>query len=963
MPCRLLARALPLFALALVFGASAHAQGSLDVTFRFLPDLTPPPIAQVERAFLPGSFNDWGQPYTSGTNCIQAGNQAQMTYVSAEDEYRYTRQLFVGQTYEYKVHYHTSTSGTQCVWTTDPLNPVIAGPDGNSAVTIADPMAFQLARERNDDNEVFAVSAGLFGTAAFTSVQFQVNDGPLQNGLPFYDAATGIFRYELPTPVAAPAFFRLVATDALGRLIDEAVGVLPPDVTDRARPAGLRDGITVLPGGDVLLSLWAPHQSFVHVIGDFNGWTADDDALMFRDTEGATSDSTWWWARIEGLDPGEPTRFQYLLGGERRLVDPYAPLVLDSNNDPFISAATFPDLPAYPAGQTGPVGVIWPERFDYEWQTTGYERPEQKDLVIYELLVRDFLAAHDFDTLADTLGYFQRLGVNAIELMPVAEFAGNLNWGYQPTFHLAVDKYYGPPEGLKALVDLAHARGIAVILDVVYNHADGPSPLVDLFGCTESGPYTNNPARHPFNVFCDLDHTNPQTQYWLDRANEWWIEEYRVDGFRFDLTGGFMQTGSFFPGNGGLNPQRVDLLDRMANEIWDVDDDAFVIFEHLVESQTEYRALAQIGRSRGLPGPMLWNNMNRPYSELAMGYPADPDANRLSSSYPPTFFGASSDDSYVANAVTYMESHDEQWQMRRLLAFGNSAGAYDTQLLHTALDRVKLAASFFLTVPGPRMLWQFGELGYGFGLNECLPEEGLTCNVGRTDVKPIRWNYYTDPERRKLFDTYAALTSLRADYEVFRSEDTEVAFGGSGQPVRLLRLSLPAAPAGEPTEVVIAGNFGVASATATPGFPTAGTWYDFFYDGELAVSGPGQAVALLPGEFHIWTNVDVPSPPPGLITVDDEDGPTAPAAFRLDPAFPNPFSSATTLAFAVPAAGDVRVEVFDVLGRRVAVLIDGRLPAGAHHVRLDAAGLPSGVYVARLTAAGLTASTRLTLTR
>jgi hypothetical protein len=949
--------ALVLLALALAPGALAQ---SLDVTFRFLPDLTPPPV-ELERAFLPGEFNNWGQPYLSGTSCIQTGNQSQMTYVAGEDEYRYTRALTAGQTYTYKVQYHTSASGTECVWISDPLNPITTGPNHDSVIEVADPMAFQLAREQNGAGEVFAVSAGLFGTAAFTSIQFQVGDGPLQNGLPFYDAATGIFRYALPAPVPAPGYFRIVATDALGRTVDESAGVIPPDVTDLPRPAGLRDGITVEADGDVLLSLWAPGQAFVHVIGDFNGWTADDDALLFRDA--ASPDSTWWWTRLEGLDLSEPTRFQYLLNGERRLVDPYVPLVLDPNNDSFILSSTFPDLPAYPVGQTGVVGVIWPERFEYDWQTTGYERPAQRDLVIYELLVRDFLHAHDFDTLADTLDYFQRLGVNAIELMPVSEFAGNLNWGYQPTFHLALDKYYGPPEQLKALVDAAHARGMAVLLDVVYNHADSPSPLVDLFGCTEASPYTNNPPRHEFNVFCDLDHTNPRTQYWLDRANAWWIEEYRVDGFRFDLTGGFMQTGQFFPGNGSLNQERVDLLARMANAIWDVDEDAFVIFEHLVESQTEYRALAQIGRGRGLPGPMLWNNMNRPYSELAMGYPSDPDANRLSSSYPPNFFGAPADDSYVLNAVTYMESHDEQWLMRRNLAFGNSAAGYSTRDLAVALDRIKLVASYFLTVPGPRMLWQFGELGYGFGTNECIPETGLTCDVGRTDPKPIRWNYYTDTLRRKLHDTYAALTDLRADYEIFRSPQTTVTFGGTGQPVRTLRLSLPTAPAEEPREVVIAGNFGVVSATATPGFPSAGTWYDFFYDGEITVSGSGQTVPLSPGAFHIWTDVDIPSPPPGLLTVDGEDGPDAPAAFRLDGAHPNPFSGAATLAFAVPEAGAVRLEVFDVLGRRVAVLVDERLPAGAYEATLDGAGLPSGVYVARLTAAGQAATTKLTLTR
>ena len=81
----------------------------------------------------------------------------------------------------------------------------------------------------------------------------------------------------------------------------------------------------------------------------------------------------------------------------------------------------------------------------------------------------------------DTLNYLEELGINAIELMPVNEFEGNNSWGYNPSFHMALDKYYGTPEAFKALVDACHARGIAVILDVVYNHVFSQSPLAKLY--------------------------------------------------------------------------------------------------------------------------------------------------------------------------------------------------------------------------------------------------------------------------------------------------------------------------------------------------------------------------------------------------------------------------------------------------------------------------------------------------
>ncbi|WP_243664309.1 alpha-amylase family glycosyl hydrolase [Rhodothermus marinus] len=92
---------------------------------------------------------------------------------------------------------------------------------------------------------------------------------------------------------------------------------------------------------------------------------------------------------------------------------------------------------------------------------TDFERPPAHELVIYELLIRDFVARHDYATLIDTLDYLERLGVNAIELMPVAEFDGNISWGYNPAFHLALDKYYGPADDLKRFVDECHRRGIA----------------------------------------------------------------------------------------------------------------------------------------------------------------------------------------------------------------------------------------------------------------------------------------------------------------------------------------------------------------------------------------------------------------------------------------------------------------------------------------------------------------------
>ena len=955
---------LALVALAAGGMSSASAQ-TVDVTFRFLPDLTPPGPNPV-RAFLPGSFNDWG-PNSSGQ--IAVGAPSQMT--EAGDEYRYTIPLAVGGGpvsgggYAYKVHYHENASGSQYVWLTDPLGTETTGPNSDSVVRVADPMAFQLAREQNTAGEIVAVSAGLFGTAAFTDVTFTVNTATYTLA-DLTDTGDGIYRLALPAPVPVGSFFGVEATDAQSRTAEASVGTVPPDVEDAAVPAGLVDGINYDPADPTKATvvLRAPGKSYVYVRGAFNGWQTLPSGLMKRDA--AAQGGTRWWAEITGLTPGETVPFQYLVDGTIEVADPYTPLVI------------YPGEPSFPAGQTSfAVGVLQPGAAPFPWTDAGYVRPAQEDLVVYELLVRDFVADHSFTALTDTLDYLQRLGVNAVELMPVAEFDGDRSWGYNPAFHLALDKYYGSPDELKAFVDAAHARGIAVILDVVYNHATGQSPLIRLYnsggfsGPTPGSPYANVSATHPFNVFNDLNHESELTQIWLDRANDYWVEEYHIDGFRFDLTGGFMQTGDFF----GYNPSRIDLLKRMMDAHWDEHPQTYMILEHLINSDQEWRELGRHRTEEGLPGAILWNNQHFAYKDAALGQTA---AN-LSATYPTNWVSGLP----VGNAMTYMESHDEQWMMYENLNFGVQDGAYDIRDFPTAIQRQKLAGTFFLTVPGPRMIWQFGELGYGGGPGECLFGESCPPGTpGRTDAKPIRWDYHTegvapvrgdysggaltpasDTERslrNRLYGTWAALLGLRADHEVFRSPDTEFRSKLVGAD-RWIKLKLPSAGSGEVRDVVIVGNFGTQPADVAPTWPRTGAWYNFFEDGQTEITDQGQALTLAPGAFRVYTDVDVPSPDPFLISTPSDAGPET-AALAVGVA-PNPVRSRATVRWSLDAPGDASLALYDMLGRRVALLAEGAQPAGAQTISLDASALPSGVYVLRLTAGDRAETARVTVVR
>ncbi len=939
----------------------------INVTFRYVKE----PGRDFVRVYNPGDFNNWGNN-TAGR--IPVGDASQMTYDPTVDEYLYTTTLLVGSDHQYKVHFQFDDTGSDWLWISDPYNDRTNPQDNNnSVVTIRDPMVFQPARKLDDAGRVVErVSAGIFGTQEVSAITFEIN-GVAMDGMPFFDSASRIFQYTLPSPVSASSQFNLVATDALGRTDSVSVGFLPPQVVDEPAPPGIRDGVNLRASpSEITLSLFAPGKDFVHVIGDFNGWLVDDQYLMKRDSINA--DSIRWWITLTSLTPGVEYAFQYLVDGLIRVADPYAHKLLDPANDPFLGDV-YPGLKPYPAGKTEQmVGVFRTIPDAFEW--TPFERPEQKDLVIYELLIRDFVADHRYSTLTDTLDYLQRLGVNAIELMPINEFNGNISWGYNPAFHLAPDKYYGPAEDLKVFIDECHRRGIAVILDVVYNHATGQSPLVRLYNQSVTGApatppsaesiYANVTARHPFNVFADLNHESTATKYWLDRASEYWLTEFNVDGFRFDLSKGFTQVdyGDDVGRWSGYDASRIAILKRMADQIWAVDSTAFVILEHFAEDREE-RELAEYRVGEGRSGMMLWNNKNHDYNEATMGYHDGGKSNFAS-----VYYGSGGREWTVPNLVSYMESHDEQWMMFKNIAFGACArsvtnhlvcdpddpqnfGTYNVRQLNVALDRMKMAGAFFFTIPGPKMMWQFGELGYGYGPDgrDCLrPGDDLgDCPSGtpsRTGRKPIRWEYRDDSLRERLYKAWSAIINLRRNHEVFSSTATNVDLSVGG-PVKRIKLSHPT------MNVVILGNFGVSPASGLPAFHHPGPWYDFFTGEELAVVDPNAGIPLAAGEFHIFTNQPVETPEPGIITVGVADDPgELPLSVTLETIYPNPFREAAVIRFSLPALQHAKVEVFDMLGRRVDVPADGVLTAGIHEVIWDASGLASGAYVVRLESAG-----------
>lgn len=700
---------------------------------------------------------------------------------------------------------------------------------------------YQLLLNTPSQTLTIVTSGDLFPISAQTSLP---SDFVLRaNGVPI-DTILNNTHYTYDYVLTTNTFFELQATNAGETLTETFQAVITPTVTEEALPPGLQDGINLNPADATraTLVLYAPGKDFVHLIGDFNNWRIDDAYLMRRDPA-----TNRFWLELTGLTPQYNHRYQYLVEFTINVADPYSTTILDEFNDPYIDALTYPNLPAYPSGgTTEPVTVLRTGDPDYVWQTPVFQAPARTDLVIYELLLRDFDALHSFDALRNRLDYLQTLGVNAIELMPVSEFDGNESWGYNPSFHMALDKYYGTRDAFKQLIDECHTRGMAVIIDVVYNHASGQNPYYRLWNTVNGGtggqataenPFFNATATHSYSVFNDFNHQSAATQHYVNRTLTYWIEEFHIDGFRWDLTKGFTQNcaGSESCTN-NYQADRVAVLEQYADTQWAANPNFYVIFEHLgvggsANEETDWINY-RLGEGKGI---MVWNKLTDPYNQATMGFHSGGISNFSGVSYKTRGWTSPS-------SIAYMESHDEERLMYRNLQSGNVSGAYNVKNLNTALDRMKTSGAFFFTVPGPKMIWQFGELGYDYSIEL----------NGRTGNKPIRWDYYDEPNRKALYDLWAILIDLKKNEPIFKTDNFTLDVGNTNG-LKKIQLTLNSAAPGELRYVTIIGNFGVTAQNINPTFQQTGVWYNFL-NGNLKqiVTNITATISLQPGEFRIY---------------------------------------------------------------------------------------------------------------
>ena len=696
---------------------------------------------------------------------------------------------------------------------------------------------------------------------------------------------------------------------------------------------GVKHGINYNADGSVTFVFYdkdtaGQSHKYCYIVGEWNDWTRKTEGAMYFD-----GSQSCWWITLDGFDPDKEYRFQYRLGNasgnDTYVSDPYTEIVYDEWNDKYIDG-----VPAFPAGAKQLISAFQINKPEYAWKHKDFKVEDKNDLVIYEMLFRDFTTTQDIAGAMAQLDHISGLGVNAVEVMPIQEFDGNQSWGYNPNHWFALDKYYGTREEYKEFIDECHARGMAVIVDVVYNHATGSHPWAKMWwnsssNCTaDNNPWFNVTAKHEFNVFHDMNHENEMVKEHVKKSLEYLLTEYDVDGFRFDLTKGFTQNNTLgdVAAWGRYDQSRVDILKGYADHIWSVNENAVVIFEHLAD-WSEEKVLAE-------HGIQLWRNMNGSYRSAVGGGTGD-----FSGSYEKT-------SGLYGGWVSYMESHDEEricygagadastvtWGIcGTLTSWGGSpdislkadgaffsaksvsfkaddmfkirgngmwndsfnygastkgyklplnteykltlgsgsqdmavpaAGTYDVYFslaaekvwlmepgkrpsdpsvnpgggsgasedpFEVAMRRAGASAAFFLTVPGPKMIWQFGEIGYDYSIEY----------NDRTGEKPVVTDeYMAVPARKALYDTYAALLKFRRENPRFFDQDAKFEWTPSGA-MKKITCSVD----GKTFHVV--GNFGKASASYTV---PSGSWTDYINGG--TVSG---TITLKQGEFRLLT--------------------------------------------------------------------------------------------------------------
>ena len=529
-----------------------------------------------------------------------------------------------------------------------------------------------------------------------------------------------------------------------------------PERQSREAPGPLTAGATRLPDGTVRFALRAPGLRCVSITGSFV--QADEEApVMWGASRG------WWWLDRK-LSP-ERHAYRYLVDGNRALADPFSTEVSRApagDGDPPRAAWSVLDLRGEPP---------------YRWQDPSYTRRPWSNQVIYECNLADVAAEKGFDGLVERLAYLQGLGVDTIELMPVTEYPGKPGWGYNPAFHFAVESAYGAPDRFRRLVDVAHGRGMAVVMDLVLNHLDRTAPLYRLYGENyDLSPWFSRTEDRNWGM-PDLDQEARAVIEYVDRVITYWIRDFHVDGFRFDAT---RFTGWDEDGAWGASWYAA-VADREG-------DDIYTIAEHIPQDpalvhRSSMDAQWDLGYCHAVREVVLDGRVNR---EL------------LSRLLLPLDHGLSN----ACERVIYTDSHDEQRMACELRKNGHEQEAM--------LRRVELAHAILCTSPGVIMLYAGQEFA-----------QGTAKKVGNV---PVQWGLLRSETHNRIRQGLTRLLGLRRAHPAFTSDTVRILHVDDEAGTFLYQRSSPG------SNVLVFGNAGSEKQRITVPFQGPWTWRDVVAD-------------------------------------------------------------------------------------------------------------------------------------
>lgn len=572
----------------------------------------------------------------------------------------------------------------------------------------------------------------------------------------------------------------------------------------------------------VTFVLRAPHKPYVSLVGDFNRWNARAHPL---ETDGSGT----WWTTIARPDE---TRYGYFVAvdeqAHRWVGDPYATELRWDEQGPW---AFLPQQPS-----------------SFVWSDASWRTPPLRDLIIYELNVRDFggrwqITRPHYGTFADLLDkvdYLADLGVNAVELMPIQAFPGESSWGYNPVFYFAPASVYGDPDDLRRFVDRCHARGIAVILDVAFNHAWGDHPYYHYYPplYDQTGDWLANlsPFFHhtPQSVNMwgglDWDHFRPDTTRYFQDVVRFWLRAYHVDGFRFDWVCG-VDYDSNEPMNPGFNPfHGISAICWAARQ---VNPDCILIGEFWqLDGTHPDKTSAKLVRETSMDA--VWNGEFHHTLDDVLNQRWQWEQKDISRA-----IGGFRDQGFdhAAQLINFSCSHDEVRPEHEIKYYSaphirRPAGM---KLDELALRKGLLGLVVALTAPGVPMLYAGQEFG------EDTPRT--------IDFLPLTWEKLREPRHARHMADVRRLIGLRRTHGALRSDNVDFyddAFAEDGI-VRYQRWD-------ERGDVVaVALNFGDITRTTCLQFLTQGPWRDGLTDKRYrgrrvtVTLAPWQAVVLVAG--------------------------------------------------------------------------------------------------------------------